>query len=298
MTKTIGAMFVGFTLASAAQDVGRWPALLSVSTNVEGMVLSLEFAEVSVIAGERLKGRMVVSNGTQWPRHLDWGGWMTRLPMDTSIGQFVVQDDEHTPVPKILFRHTGEGIGDRGKEAEIDPGKAREFVGDLVKNYALTNPGIYRVRAVATVGRMGKEVMRPPIPRPVIRPVEGAEEMIIETPIVLVTITARPASMPPPQPLYTPSELANMINDTPQVMMATHPKPERPEPVPRVAPRETWTPPVPAKAREGVTATTTGAADQSATRPRNYGVALFVVGLGLFIVGAILWRARRRTQHP
>jgi hypothetical protein len=298
MKKTIGAMCVGFTLASAAQDgdVGGWPALLSVSTNVEGMVLSLEFADVSVIAGERLKGRMVVSNGTQWPRHLDWGGWMARLPMDTKIGQFVVQDDEDTPVPKILLRSTGQGIGDRGKEAEIDPGKALEFVGDLVKNYALTNPGIYRVRAVATVGRMGKEVMQPPIPRPIIRPVDGAEEMIIETPIVLVTVLPRAATMPPPAPLYSPHEIANMINDAPQVMMVTHPKAERIQ-VPRVAPREVQTP-LPHGVPDQSVNSPAGAKKETPMMPsRGVLVGLIAVLLSGGLVIYLVW-SRRKHGHP
>jgi hypothetical protein len=50
--------------------------------------------------------------------------------------------------------------------------------------------------------------------------------------------------MPPPQPLHEPHEIQNMLKDsTPLfVMTATHPKPEHPPSVPRVALREVEAP--------------------------------------------------------
>jgi hypothetical protein len=284
------AVLVHLALVTVAQEADDWPAALSVSTNVNGAILTLEFADANVIAGERLRGRMVVSSESF--HFLEWEKGDSFGYLDTEIGQFVVVDDRGSLVPKTVWRMPTGGIGGRG--TPLKPGKSVTFPGDVVKKYSLTNPGTYFVKAVANVGRRAVEEVNA-TRGPTMKLIEGEKEMIVETPFVAITVLPRPQGMPPPRPLHTDGEVADtpQYQDPPQLVV-THPKPERPPSVPRAATR----PPVPAKVREGVTATTTGAADQSATRPRNYGVALFVVGLGLFIVAAILWRARRRTQHP
>jgi hypothetical protein len=296
MKKTIIAVSAGLALASAAQeDVSRrdWPALLRVSTNVNGMMLSLEFSDASVVAGERLWGRMVVSNGTQWPRYVGF------RPVDTAIGQFVVEDDERRPVPRIIWRtpRVPEAVSTRPDWDALDPGDARTFHGDIVRNYSLTNPGIYLVKGVATVGRQGKEEALQGGGR-MIHPIDGAEEMIIETPIVLVTVTPRPASMPPPKPLYTPDEAANMINDAPPVMMATHPRPERPPSVPRVAPREVMAAPLPQGVQDQ---SVSGAAPAKKEAPmvpsRGILLGLIAVLLSGGLVIYLIW-SRRKHSHP
>jgi hypothetical protein len=106
MKKTIMAVAAaGLAFAIVAQDewnVRDWPTLLRVSTNVDGMVLSLEFSDVSVVAGERLRGKMVVSNSTHSPRHVAWVG--NGVPNgDSKVGQLVVEDDERNPVPRTVW---------------------------------------------------------------------------------------------------------------------------------------------------------------------------------------------------
>jgi hypothetical protein len=216
-----------------------FPAPHRVSTNVDGMVLALEFADVSVIAGERLKGRMVVSNtleavgereGGPNERIITWISGAERGYLDTAIGQFVVLNDEGDLVPKTFW--VGEEFFTDASErgSSVSPGAAMAFPGDLVKKYSLTNPGIYLVKAVASM--------------PVPLTNKWKNQMIIETPFLSITVLGRPASMPPPLSLHTERELAMTPKDRdPPQLLVTHPKPERPPSVPRVAPREVQTPP-------------------------------------------------------
>jgi hypothetical protein len=305
MKKIMIAVSAGLALASVAQDewnVRDWPALLRVSTNVNSMVLSLEFSDVSVVAGERLRGKMVVSNATDSLRHIAWKG--NGVPNgDTKIGQLVVQDDERNPVLRTVWEPpVGDWIGGREGE-DIEPGHSAHFPCDIVKNYSLTNPGIYLVKAVATVGKPGKqEALAVPEGSPVkiTRPLEGAEEMIIETPIVLVTVTPRPATMPSPQPLHTPNEIENILKDrTPLfVMTATHPKPERPANVPRVAPREVMAAPLPQGVQDQ---SVSGAAPAKKETPmvpsRGILLGLIAVLLSGGLVIYLVW-SRRKHSHP
>ena len=233
------AIVTVLSLALAHEALGEtdWSSSLSVSTNVDGVVLKLEFADVSVIAGEWLDGRMVVSNASQSPRFLNWGGGVPAG--DTSIGQFVVHDDEGNLLPRTIWRTRTENPLGGNEMAGLDVGSWLTFPGDLVKRFSLTNPGIYFVKAVAMVGRPGVKVMHPPIPHPIINPIDGAEEMIIETPFVAVTVLSRPAGMPPPIRLYTDQELAMTpkYRDPPQLQV-THPKPDVMPRVPRAVPRD------------------------------------------------------------
>src|SRR5687767_2479643 len=99
MKTIIVAALVSLALARGAMGttVDPWLSGWRVSTNVDGMVLTLEFADVSVVAGERLDGRMIVSNASQSVYNLDYhrgSGWQSRIVKHTKIGQFVVEDDE------------------------------------------------------------------------------------------------------------------------------------------------------------------------------------------------------------
>jgi hypothetical protein len=213
-----------------------------------------------------------------------------------------VEDDERNPMPKIFWRLPGSERATGGGEGftALYPGDAVAFHGDLVKDYSVTNPGIYLVKAVATVGRQAVEVKDPVYQGgPMIRPMDGAEEMIIETPIIAVTVLPRPASMPPPSPLYSPREIENMLKERtpPFVMMVTHPKPERPPEVPRVAPREVQTPlpqGVPDQSVKGPAAAKKEA-PMLPSRGVLFGLIAVVLSGGLVIY--LVW-SRRKHGHP
>src|SRR5213593_3484241 len=59
----------------------------NVYTNVDGIVLGLEFATNRIVAGERLYGRMTVSNASPVEIYLH-----RRISRDAEIGDFVVTD--------------------------------------------------------------------------------------------------------------------------------------------------------------------------------------------------------------
>jgi hypothetical protein len=299
MKKLVVAL-VHLALVSVAQETDDWPAALSVSTNVDGAILTLEFADASVVAGERLRGRMVVSSESF--HFLEWekGGRFGYL--DTEIGQFVVVDDRGNRVPKTVWRMPEEGIGGRG--TPLRPGKSVAFPGDLVKKYSLTNPGTYFVKAVANVGQRAVEEVDPASgPRPTMKLIDGAEDMIVETPFVAITVLARPPGMPPPGPLHTQGELADTpkYKDPPQLLV-THPKPERPSPVPRAGARETR-PPLPQAVAQGVQdqsgakAITNGKKDSPSPSRRRVLLALIAVMLSGGLVVYLVW-SRRRHGHP
>jgi hypothetical protein len=280
MKKNIGAVVITLALAYGAKGttVDDWPNGMRVLTNVAGMVLTLEFADATVVAGERLGTRMVVSNASKSTHQLDWG---TGVPgRDTRIGQFVVEDDEGNPMQRTVWRRPiGEWIG--GSEgARVEPGDAVEFLGDIVKAYSLTNPGIYRVKAVASVGKR-----------------DGVEEMIIETPTVLLTVLARPATMPPPQALHTPSEIENILKDRtpPLVMTVTHPKLERPPSVPRVAPRKVMAAPLPQRVQDQSVSGAAPAKKETPVLPSR-GVLLALIAL-LLSGGLVIYLVWCRRKH-
>jgi hypothetical protein len=296
---TIVALLANLYLAhqtlGAVGGIGDFdfPALHSVSTNVDGMVLTLEFADVSVIAGERLKGRMVVSNalepvgkreGGANERIVSWTSGAERGYLDTAIGQFVVLNDEGAPLPKTFWVPEEYFSNASGRGSSISPGESMAFPGDLVKKYSLTNPGIYLVKAVASM--------------PVPPTNDWRKQMIIETPFLSLTVLGRLASMPPPEQLHTQQELAMTPKDRdPPQLMVTHPKLERPPHVPRVAPRDTWTPPVPKGVENQLANGATSAKKEVQFPSRGILLGLIAVLLSGGLVLYLVW-SRRKHGHP
>ena len=281
MKRTIIILLVNFALADALAD--EWSNGISVSTNVDGVVLALEFADVSVIAGERLAGRMVVSNATNEIKQMHVDRSMHNTHLDTDIGQFVVMDDEGNQLSRTFWRRPPREVS--SMIPQLKPGKSMAFEGDLVKKYSLTNPGIYLVKAVARV----------PTPENV------QEDMVIETLFVAVTVLRRPEGMPAPAPLHTAYEIANTVQgqDAPQLQV-THPKPDATPRVPRAVPRDgnsqaaVMPPKVAAQPKNTFSATPDQPAPTTRTRNVFYALAvlLLVGGLGIY-----LW-SRRKHGHP
>src|SRR5262245_53426188 len=109
-----------FLLLLATPAMGQrswdpWPAVVASSTNVDDSVLRLEFANSKVVAGDRLFGRMVVSNASSEFRQLIYN--MTKR-RDSYIGDFVVVDDEGNQIQKTIWSSLeAEGLWSKGRIA-------------------------------------------------------------------------------------------------------------------------------------------------------------------------------------
>jgi hypothetical protein len=280
-----------FLLLLATPAMGQrswdpWPPVVASSTNVDDSVLRLEFADSKVVAGDRLFGRMVVSNASSEFRQLIYN--MTKR-RDSYIGDFVVVDDEGNQIQKKIWSSLeAEGLWSKGRIAFLWPSNYARFNADLVRQYSLTNPGTYFVKAVAQV------------PRP-----EGErDEVVVETPPVEITVLPRPEGAPPPEPLYTATELARIPkNEAPPQLQVTPPRSRTKSLSPDVRPNRGIVPPgaipnvhesSPVTAPERNASIDTSPANSPPARSRMRTVAYAcVVIVGLAVLGGILWRSRR-----
>jgi len=194
-------------LAQALISHDRWNAALVTSTNVDGSVLRLEFAAKEVIAGDRLLGRMVISNAATEFRQLRYE--MTKR-RDSYIGDLLVIDQDGNRIPKTVWSSLqDEALWSKGRTAFLWPSNSSGFNVDLVGRYSLTNPGVYLVKAVAQVPM----------------PLDVHEDVVVETPPVAVTVLPRPEGAPLPEPLYTAAELARIPkSEEPPMMQVTPPR--------------------------------------------------------------------------
>jgi hypothetical protein len=264
-------------------------AATAVYTNVQEMMLGLELAQTTVVAGERLKATMTISNASQNNTSLAWESVSLD---DTRLGSFVVVDETGLTLPKTVPFYYFRGITDSsGRAAGFGPRSVDSHQADIVWNYSgLTNPGTYSVKAV---------FHRAPLPNS-----QPPATFVAETPWVPITVTPRPEGSPPPKELYpevasmTPDELAEMkAAEARYRELMEEPRRAAMPQVPRVAPRDTRSP-LPPKVRATIDVEATGAAGMPAEaethvfRSRNilYGLAIFflLAGLGLFL---------RRSRH-
>ncbi len=274
-------------LAQALISHDRWDAAVVTSTNVEGSVLRLEFADSKVIAGDRLFGRMVVSNASSENR---WIHYTITGRRDSYIGDFLVTDEQGIVIPKTSWSSLeAVAMWSRDRGRLVEPSNSAGFDADLVRQYSLTNPGTYSVRAVAQVPWPG----------------ETFEEVVVETPPVEITVLPRPEGAPPPEPLYTAAELARIPkNEAPPQLQVT-PRRSRTKPPPSNMQRQSGTGPpggINSKLREPVPLTGAGANDPIAATPANSPPAgsrtrtvayASIVLLGFAVLGTMLWRSRR-----
>ena len=258
--------------------------------NVDGIVLGLVFDQTTFDAANYVNAVMVLSNASPksaWPR-TPIPGWDI---LDTGIGDYIVTDANGKVLPKVVWAlsHWPHGVEMPIKMGnthfELRPGAAIEFPGDIVRRYSLTNPGVYQVKAIARV------------PRP-----SRTEEMVIETPPITITVTPsmRPADN---RDIYTPEEV-KMIPELTAIAASRPPLKVTHRPAQASAPPQVETPkevepvePVPRSVANFDPIAPISLAE-TATVPRSllyYGVPLVVGGLGLLIIGAILWRSRSRS---
>jgi hypothetical protein len=175
-------------VASLSVAMGLFAAS-RVDTNVNSLVLTLEMPTTNLVAGERLKAIMVVSNASPVAVPLSWD--MTLRVSDTGIGRFVVADDTGYILPRTIPAYYTVLSGIRPEMSEpVSPGKvSRSFDGDVVWFYSgLTNPGNYLVKAVGNLPLTNT-----------FRPVITFEA---ETPWIAITVTPRPEDMPPAPHVY------------------------------------------------------------------------------------------------
>jgi hypothetical protein len=272
------------TLLAAQLSFGATAAY----TNVNGIVLGIVMATTNVVAGDRLRASMIVSNASDTPTDMVvWKQWGYQ---DTEIGNFVVTDESGYVLPRTVPYYDMGMMGHSGRP--FPPGASGTFEGDVVWGCSVTNPGTYLVKAVARV----------------------PGSMVIETPPLAITVTPRGEASAPPPPLYSAGPPGETAEETARLtaqqvqglapLRVTHPKPERPPPVPRVAPREVVAAPLPVKVQEvGTAATATGAiADQGTTRSGNVSSRSILLGLMALLLGGglviyLVW-SRRKHDHP
>lgn len=288
--KTV-SMIMMLALAATAH------AATGVYTNVNGMAMGLVFQRTTVEAGDYVGSSLVLSNASTSTAMLQRTvmGWDIR---DFGIGDYVVTDEKGNVLPKVvwalathpppLYKSGAMGI----RMMQFPPGATMEYPSHVVKRYALTNPGVYQVKAIAEVPVTNHGDLRP---------------MVIETPPITLTVIPRAGT--PIEPLYSPEELAEIpklagIMARVPPLTVTHPPPksELPRPsAPTVASREGSALPA-----------TVQAADAAGTAPDALGVVAepasshsrsrnVYYGLGvLLLVGGVvwfIWRSRRH-QHP
>jgi hypothetical protein len=268
-----------------------------VSTNVDGIVLELVFYDTTIEAGNFVNAVMVVSNASPEIAYYryDLGGDI----MDTGAGDYIVTDASGRVLPKVVWalphrtppHYHQPYLG--GRRDALRPGQIVEFPGNIMKRYCLTNPGLYQVKAIADVA-----IRRS-------RAEQSQGPMVIETPPITIEIV--PHRGDEPKPLFTPEELAE-IPKLAEIVAATSPLRVTHSanvnavqtPAPKVEAQPAVSAPAPVEAAvANVEPVAPISVEATATAPRRglyYGVPLFVGILGLLIIGAILWRSRRR-QH-
>jgi hypothetical protein len=262
-------------------------------TNVNDVVLGLEFPQTSVVAGERLAANMIISNASSF--ELRYSTFSGRGARDTTIGDFVVRDESgyfsRKTVPVTEWEMRGSG-----RPLHFRPGHAEIFGGDVVYGYSLTNPGTYFIKAVAVVPTTNQ-----PAPDQV-----AGETMVIETPAVEITVTPRPANMPPPQRLYPsirPGQDLAVVHQAIAANMAafpplqvTHPKPNGAPQVPRAPDRRSAVPQEVRAIQDRSSATVAGTQTEApVSRSSNvlYGAAVLLLLTGL---GLLLRRSRTKER--
>jgi len=268
-------------------------AATGVFTNVNGMVLGLEFPVTNLPAGDRLEGTMSISNASQVRTGVGWerGGFN-----DTGIGNFIVMDEAGSILPRTLPNHLYAGRLEMssGRGSGFNPGSSVRFEGDVVWNYSgLTNPGNYWIKAII-----------PNVPltnNPVQRTFQG------ETPWFALTVTPRPEDSPPAPHVYA-GYYAMIEQMTPEVRAVFLRHEERAEayrrqmekPPVRQAPARAIVPspkvqPEPIARSQGDVAPPTAANELPVKRTRNFyyasGIVLLLGATALF-----LWRSRRSHQ--
>jgi hypothetical protein len=262
-------------------------AATAVYTNVNELVFGLELPTTNLVAGERLKGTMIVSNASPVgvPIYMD----MVRAT-DTEIGRFVVMDETGNILPRTLPHYYTRLDGVRpGMDNSLSPSKSMRFDrDDVVWHYSgLTNPGNYIVRAVAQLPLTNS--------RPTVR-------FEAQTPWIAITVTPRPEGSPPAPHVYadyyamieamSPEARAVFLREQERVeairrQMET---PSAPHPPPFKG--RFPTPPTPRQTERGVSTAATPANEAPAKRTRGFYYGLSI----LLLVGAtaiLVWRSRR-----
>lgn len=266
---------------------------VGVFTNVNGMVLGLELASTSAVAGERLWATMSVSNASTAMAiisYIEPGSYES----DTGIGRFVVIDEYGNPIPRTVPARYAARMGSKG--GGFGPGRSQAFGGDVVASCSLTNPGNYFIKAVANV--------------PLTNDVGSVATFEAETPWVPVTVTARPANSPPAEPLYPvpahygPKEMAMLkqlddVLEREQAMVnaaiqrAAMPRmdpSQSPFPLPQNAQKRVGN--GPSAAADGIAANQEAVA--SASRNVLFAVIALLLSGGLALY---LWWSRRKHGH-
>jgi len=266
-----------------------------VYTNLNGMVLGLELAHTSVVAGERLIGTMIVSNASQVMTEITWTKG-AEGEFDTGVGKFLVIDENGFTLPKTVPLRLRSAMGVRG--SPFAPGVSQRFDGDIVWGYSLTNPGNYLVKTIGAV--------------PLTNDTGARLTFMAETPPIAITVIPRDANSPPPAPLYplptginTPEALA-MLQKEEEMMRAEAARlnaSEQRAAMPRIAPRESRSA-LPQSVQErvgnGATAGPGGVTANKEATPSAYRNVAFVV-ITLLLSGGVaiyLWWSRRKHGHP
>jgi hypothetical protein len=266
-------------------------AATGVYTNVNGMVLGLEFPVTNLVAGERLEGTMIISNASQARVGVGWerGGFN-----DTSIGNFVVLDDAGSILPNTLpnhFRFSRLSMSS-SRGSDFNPGSSVRFEGDVVWIYSgLTNPGNYWVKAI--------------IPRVPLTNSQPPTTFQGETPWFALTVTPRPEGSPPAPHVY--ADYYAMIEQmTPELRAVFLREEERGEVFRRQMETSSATqspplkerfppPPTPRQTESGVSTTAAPGNEAPARRTKGFYYGLSI----LLLLGAtpiLVWRSRR--SHP
>jgi hypothetical protein len=284
------------TLLTVVSVVGlAWSAhSTAVYTLTNGVVFGLEFNPATVVAGERLIGTMILSNASVGMANInaskDWGN----RQVDTAIGQFVVTDESGRILPKTIPYRFQQRMGSRGWG--FPPGSSERFNGDVVWGYSLTNPGTYFVKAIANV--------------PLTNDSGSFAAFRAETPALEITVSSRPADMPPAPLLYpviegSPEEIAvikaqeEILRQGEEAMQRTAIQAAMPQ-VPRLS--STSRAPLP-QAVQAVTDKPVGPAASMApveTKTAPWASRNIVYGSGLLILltamGLFFWRSRHNQD--
>lgn len=278
-------------LIAVTMTVGHLAFSSVTFTNVNEIVLGLEFATNSITAGERLEGNMVVSNASAFELIYNYSTY--RGPRDTIIGDFVVADEAGIVLPKTVPSILWQTIGS-GRQLRFRPGQAHRFDGDVVYGYSLTNPGTYLVKAIAVV---------PTTNAPTGNQRDGST-MVIETLPLTITVLPRPAESPPAKPLYNLPSFMNQAEVALTTARALASVPELKVTPPTANPESSTlrtgsaTPKTVSRAL-GQDATTgarlPAGRETTGSNPRNllYGSIVF---LGVAALGLAVWRARRKEH--
>jgi hypothetical protein len=153
-------------------------------TNINGMVLGLQFPTTNLVAGERLMGTMIISNASQSSVSVHW---LLDNQRDAGIGDFFVTDESGQTLPRTVLAYYMQAGVRPDRTEPLTPGSTLTFEGDVVWAYSLTNPGNYLIKAVAQV------------PLTNTTPVETFRA---ETPWIAIAVSQRPDGSPPAKHVY------------------------------------------------------------------------------------------------